>query len=120
MTVHPDLTLRLGHQHLRHAGPTLRSCDVDLLDLVLHDHDEAHDDTVHGGDRRVADPLRGPRPERLVGARNHQLLRDEALVTVAPPEPPISATSSESPGTALRSSTAARPERSRELVRLPR
>lgn len=58
--------------------------NIDLLDLVPDDHDEARHLAVQYGDGRVADAVRGPLPERFAGAEPDERVGHVAEVTVLP------------------------------------
>jgi hypothetical protein len=78
------LALRLADQSRGDAGPAVGSRDVDLLDLVVDDHDEPGYGFVDGRDRRVRGTLRSPCPERCLATNVHELLRNEAEMAVPP------------------------------------
>ena len=62
--------------------------DVDLLDLIVNDDDEACDRSVDDGDRRLADPFRRSGSERFLRSGVDQLLRNEPEVSISPAEIP--------------------------------
>jgi hypothetical protein len=77
-------SLSLADESLRDtAAPVLRG-NVNLLDFVLHDHDESGDQSIDDSDGRVANPLRSTSLKRLSGPRSHQFGPDAAEVAITP------------------------------------
>ena len=79
--------------------------DVDLLDLVVHDHDEAGDGSVDGGYGRVTHALRRADTERILGPRLDELCGTSPRWPSCQPRYQMSATAFASSGVALRSVT---------------
>ena len=85
VTAREDLALGFADERVRDSGPASGCGDVDLLDLVVDDHDEAR----RRRRRRLATVVPGiarggSRRERLLGSDVHERLRDVLEVGVQP------------------------------------
>ena len=88
VSICPDLSFGLTHKRTSDGGPSMGRRDVDLLDLIVNDDDEACDRSVDDGDRRLADPFRRSGSERFLRSGVDQLLRNEPEVSISPAEIP--------------------------------
>ena len=84
MAVRADLPLGFGEERIGDTGPAVTGRDVDLLGLVVGDHDEARHLATDDGNGRVLDSVGGSDAERLVRPDRSERLRDETEVAVAP------------------------------------
>lgn len=79
-----DLPFGFSHQDGSNARSSVAGRDVDLLYLIVDDHDKSHDVALDSGDGGVSNPIKRTGAEGFFSSSVNEILGDETEVAVLP------------------------------------